>query len=77
MLTGKVDKPQFHELQKPNMNDATTKLSAVDEIAKSTVKFDLTDQLMSMHMALPSLNNNLENYLSWKVEKINLNNEVK
>ena len=47
----------------------------MNQMYKSVAKPDITDQLLGMPLPVPTLENNLEAYLSWKLQKFNSVNE--
>ena len=46
------------------------------QLHKSAGKPDVTDQLLGMPLPIPTLRNNLETYLSWKLQKLTTSQEA-
>ena len=71
LLQGKIDGPFKLDILVAGEEASLEREKAMwSEVSKSG-KFDLTDQLMSMNIqtALPALNNNIENYMNWKIKR--------
>ena len=75
LLTGKFDKGLDSDGQE--VADEKPNNRREIDMHKSVGKPDVTDQLLGMPLPVPTLRNNLETYLSWKLQKMTASQEAK